>query len=249
MAAVTYGAMAAAHGITIHGSRALPRLCHPPPSARHGSGFPAPRHVCTSARSESRTLPRQTGTCAVGRSGNRHHRPPFQNGPRSHCLLARHGLNLTAATSIAKSEGTHRKSSPAMALLTICVTPYLIMTDEPRIHNYIYTSHNNSVLKFKLLEFKGLNLIYQSSCSGITKDKRKLILLTVYGRHHTLRRRIQQHLTSMMPPSKGSNHQESVPSTGSRHRHHRKGEISYMHTIINKIKTEQLNLNKTYPST
>jgi hypothetical protein len=78
--------------------------------------------------SESRTLPRQTGTCAVGRSGNRHHRPPFQNGPRSHCLLARHGLNLTAATSIAKSEGTHRKSSPAMALLTTCVTPYLTMT-------------------------------------------------------------------------------------------------------------------------
>jgi hypothetical protein len=122
------------------------------------------------------------------------------------------------------------------------VTPYremMVLTgsrrrifSEARIHKYMHTRHNNNVLNIKLLQFKGSNLIHQSSCSGIINDKRKLILSIIHGRHHALRCHPQQQSTPMTPLSKGSNHQESGPPTGSHPRHHRKGERSYLHTII-----------------
>jgi hypothetical protein len=52
---------------------------------------------------------------------------------------------------------------------------------EVRIHKYMYTSHNNSILNIKLLQFKGSNLIHQSSSIGIINDKRKLILSITHG--------------------------------------------------------------------
>jgi hypothetical protein len=51
---------------------------------------------------------------------------------------------------------------------------------EARIHKYMHRSPNNSVLNIELLQFKGSNLIHQSSCSGIINDKQKLILLTIH---------------------------------------------------------------------
>jgi hypothetical protein len=101
-----------------------------------------------------------------------------------------------------------------------------------RIHKYIHTSHNNSVLNIKLLQFKVSNSIHQSSCSGIINDKQKLILSMKHGRHYALRRRPRQQSTPMLPPNTEHNHQESEPPTGSRSRHHRKGQRSYLYTII-----------------
>jgi hypothetical protein len=68
-------------------------------------------------------------------------------------------------------------------------------------------------------------------------DKWKLILSTIHGRHHALRCHPQQQSTPMVPPSTGSNRQESGSSTGSRPQHHRKGERSYLHTIIQQGKS------------
>jgi hypothetical protein len=123
-----------------------------------------------------------------------------------------------------------------------CKTPSLKMTvlpgsrrgilDEAKIHKYMHISPNYSVLNIELLQFKCLNSIHQSSYSGIINDKRKLILLIIHRWHHALRHRPQQQSIPMASPSIGYNHQESGPPTGSRPRHHRKGERNYIHIII-----------------
>jgi hypothetical protein len=120
--------------------------------------------------------------------------------------------------------------------MTVLPGSRLRILSEARIHKYMHTSHNNSVLNMKLLQFKGSNSIHQSSCSGIINDKRKLILSTIHGRHHALRRRPQQQSTPMAPPNMGPNRQEFRPPTGSRPRYHQKGERSYLHTIISQGK-------------
>jgi hypothetical protein len=52
----------------------------------------------------------------------------------------------------------------------------------------------------------------------------------------------------MVPSSTRSNHHESGPPTGIHPRCDRKGEETYLHTVrSNKVKPEQLILNKTYP--
>jgi hypothetical protein len=72
-------------------------------------------------------------------------------------------------------------------------------------------------------------------------------LLMIQGQHPSLRCHPQKRSTPMVPPSTGSNRQESGPPTGCHPRGHWKGEGNYLHTVrSNKAKPKQLILNKTY---